>query len=116
MTEFTWNITDFDSAVEYVADMVGGDFNKAIQLTNAIINSPSEYTGPQALMTALKLSAYRVKVGSAAQYAKLNSVQTKKPQDRLVKDALMCLYDGLLELINCLKAIARNEREVIVSG
>lgn len=113
---FNYEIDDFDGAIEYISDMIGSDFDKAIKLTNAILANPEQHTGPQALITAVRLSGFRVKVGVAAQKAKLQSAHTKKPTDRLVKDALMVLYDGLLELINCLKAVARNEREVLTSG
>lgn len=112
----SFQITDFDGAMDYISEMIGSDFDRAIRLTNAIIADPTNYTGPQASMAAIKLAAYRVKVGEVAQQYKQISTATKKPTDRLIKDALMCLYDGLLELINCLKAAARNEREVIVSG
>ena len=113
---FNYDIETFDDAIEYITGMIGSDFDRAIKLTNAIIEKPSDFTGPQALMAAIKLAAYRVKVGIAAQDWKQLSTHSKKPTDRLIKDALMCLYDGLLELINCLKAIARNEREVLVNG
>lgn len=111
-----FEVKTFDEAVEYISDLIGSDFDKAIQQTNAIIADPSGHTGPQAVVTAAKLAAYRVKVGIVAQQWKQTSTNTKKPQDRLIKDALMCLYDGLLELINCLKAVARNEREVLTNG
>lgn len=113
---FNYQIKDFDGAMEYISEMIGSDFDRAIRLTNAIIENPTGYTGPQASMAAIKLAAYRVKIGEVAQSYKQISTATKKPTDRLIKDALLCLYDGLLELINCLKAAARNEREVIVSG
>lgn len=108
-----FNIETFDDALEYTMDLIGAEFDKALQLSNAIIAKPSDYTGPQAAMSAIKMSTYRYKIGLAAQYWKIKSSQTKKLQDRLVKDSLMCAYDGLSEVINTLKITARHDHELV---
>lgn len=107
------SITTFDDAVDYIIDMIGSDFQKALTIANGILNDPSQYSGAQATMAAMKLAAQRTKIGLAAQHWKQEATRTKKPHDRLIKDSLMVLYDSLLELINTLKAAARFEREVV---
>lgn len=105
----------FDEAVEYVMDMIGSNFEKALSLGNAILEDPSSYTGPQAAITAIKLANHRYKIGIAAQYWKLKSAQTKSLQDRLIKDCLMATFSGLEEVINTLKIVARHEHELVGS-
>jgi hypothetical protein len=107
-----FSITTFDDAIEYILDLIGSEFEKAINLTNKILENPSDYTGPQAAMSAIKMAGYRMKIGVAAQLWKQRSTNTKKPQDRLIKDALMVMYDGLSEVINTLKLVARHEHEL----
>lgn len=111
--EMDWTITEFDDAIDYVIELIGSNFKKALEQTNAILEDPQSFTGAQASMAAMKLAAHRTKVGVVAQHWKLKSANTKKPHDRLIKDSLLVLYDGLLELINTLKAVARYEREVV---
>lgn len=108
-----YTIETFDDAIEYISGAIGSDFEKALRQTSAIIANPSDYTGQQASMTAVKMGAYRYKIGLAAQYWKLKSSGTKKLDDRLIKDALMSAFTGLEEVINTLKAIAREEREMV---
>lgn len=109
MAEINWDIQTFDDAVEYIADMIGSDFYKAYALANAILENPSEYTGIQANVTAIKLSVIRYKVGLASQLWKKRSTHTKRMQDSLIKDALMATYAGLEEVINTLKLSARQD-------
>lgn len=106
-------IETFDEAVDYIIDVIGSDYKKALTLANHILENPTDYSGAQATMAAMKLAAHRVKIGLAAQHWKQEATRTKKPHDRLIKDALMVMYDGLLELINTLKAHSRYEREVV---
>lgn len=108
-----YTIKTFDEAIEYVADFIGSDFRKSIDRAMLIADDPNHFTGPVAAVEARRLAAYRVSIGIAAQEWKLKSANSKRPQDRLVKDALMCLYDSLLELINCLKVGVRMERDII---
>lgn len=102
----------FEEAVEYVMDLVGGEFEKSLQLSQAILANPDQYTGPQAAIAAIKLSNHRYHIGVKAQLAKIKSAQTKNLQDRLVKDALMVGYDALGEMINTLKLTARHDHDL----
>lgn len=113
---FNWQLTDFDEIVEYVAEMVGKEFMRTVQIANDIIDEPTEYSGIQASITAIKLASHRTKIGVAAQYFKMKSAETKKPHDRLTKDALMVMYTSLEEMINTLKLSARIEKDMIVHG
>jgi hypothetical protein len=112
---FRWDIHNFDEAVEYAADMVGSQFKKAVYLAQEIAETPEQFTGPQAAMAAMKLAAYRTRISAAAQYWKMQYTQTKKPHDRLIKDSMLCMYDSLQELINCLKLVSRMEKDIIGS-
>jgi hypothetical protein len=107
-----FNIESFDDALDYVVEMVGAEFERSIALANSILEEPSKFTGPQAAITAIKLANQRYKIGVAAQYWKIKSAQTKKLDDRLIKDALMVAYDALTEMINTLKLTARHEHEL----
>lgn len=113
MSEFDWTKVDFEEIIEYVAEQVGGDFKKAVSLANDMLENPSSYTGFEASMAARRLAAYRVKLGIEGSYLKLKTPQTKRPLDRLTKDAVLVMYDSLLELINCLKAQAKYEKETV---
>lgn len=108
-----YQIETFEDAVEYIEGMIGKDFEKTMDLVSAILENPSNYTGPQAAVAAIKVSGYRTRLGLQAQHWKLKSAKTKKSQDRLVKDALMVLYDALTEVINTLKLTARHEHELV---
>jgi hypothetical protein len=114
--QFNFSITNFDDAVTYISDMIGSDFQKAIELTSLILEDPSKYTGQQASAAAVKLSIYRLMIGQASQYWKRKETDVKHPHNRLMKDAYHVMYESLLEVINCLKAAARNEREIVTSG
>lgn len=107
------NIDTFDGAVEYLMDMIGDEFEKTLQTANSIVADPSDYTGPQAAITAIKLATQRYKIGVAAQYWKNKSVGSSNRQDKLIKDALMTAYDALVEVINTLKLVARHEHELV---
>lgn len=109
----TFEIETFDEALDYIAEEIGSSFEKAIQLANMILEDPDQYTGAQAAIAAVKLAAHRTNIGLVRQYWKKRAAETKKPQDRLINDALHALWEGLLELINTLKHVARYEREVI---
>lgn len=100
-------ITNFDDAVDYAMELIGSDFEASLKLANAILADPSSYTGPQAAATAQKMAAHRYKIGVVAQQWKIKSSQTKRMQDRLVKDSLMVAYDAIEEIINTLKLAAR---------
>lgn len=113
MSEFNWHLTEFEEIVEYVAEMVGSDFMKVINLANDFLENPSEYTGVQAAMLASKISFYRTRIGVMGSYMKYKSSQTKKPSDRMTKDALLTIYDALVENINTLKLLARHEKEMV---
>lgn len=105
-------IEDPDQALEYITSLIGEDFEKALGLSAAILANPSDYTGPQAAMTAIKMAGYRYRIGILAQYWKNKCVGGSNRQDKLVKDALMCAYDGLVEVINTLKLTARHEHDL----
>src|ERR1044072_137662 len=92
-----FEIKTFDESIEFCADFIGSDFRKSVERAMAIAEDPNHFTGPVAAVEARRLAAYRVNIGIVAQEWKLKSANTKKPQDRLIKDALMCLYDSLLE-------------------
>lgn len=106
------DIEDFDHAIDYISEMIGSSFQKTIALAEEIIENPSNFTGPQAKITAIKLASHRYKIGVAAQQWKIKSAQTKKLSDRLIKDALMVSYDALLEVINTLKLEARHDHDL----
>lgn len=108
-----YEIETFDEAVEYIIDSLDEKFGKTLELVNVILANPDQYTGPQAAFAAIKVAGYRTFLGLEGQHWKLRSSQTKKLQDRLVKDALLVMYDGLLEVINCLKLVARQEHELV---
>ena len=106
-------IESFEEAIDYAVEMVGSDFEKAVSLTAAIIANPEQYTGPQATISAVKMATYRSRIGLAAQYWKIKSAQTKRLDDRLIKDSLMVMYDSLLEVINVLKITGKHEHEIV---
>lgn len=106
-------IEDFEQAIEYIMDQIGSDFDQALRLANGIIAAPNDYTGPQAAQAAVAMAQYRYRIGVAAQYWKVKSAQTKKLQDRLVKDALMSAFTGLEEVINTLKIVARYDYNIV---
>ena len=108
-------IETMDDAIEYAREIIGGDFEKALQLANSIIDNPSNYTGAQATMAAVKIALYRYKIGLAAQWWKQESTRTKKLSDRLIKDCLMTAYNGLEEVINTLKLSARQDMSLAES-
>src|ERR1051325_11525661 len=98
---FNFTLAGFDEVLDYIADAIGSDFAKSVNLAQDMIDNPTDYSGPQASLAAIKLAAYRTKIGVVVQYYKQKSTETKKPSDRLTKDALMVIYDALQELINC---------------
>ncbi len=106
-----YNIETFEAACEYIYEIVPG-LEKTMNLVSNILENPTDYAGIQAAMAAIKLSGWRFKMGVEAQHWKLRSAQTKKLSDRLVKDALMSAYDGLGEVINTLKIIARHDHDL----
>lgn len=107
------DITTFEDACDYTVDMIGADFEKAVQIAEKILSDTDDYmNGPAAAKTAIRLAGYRAKIGLAAQYWKLKSSNTKKHEDRLVKDALMVMYASLEEVINTLKIVARHDHEL----
>lgn len=108
-----WEIKTPEDAIEYIVGLIGADFEKALGLSTKILETPTDYTGPQAAMAAIKMSNYRFKIGQAAQYWKIKSAQSKNLQDRLIKDSLMAAYDALQEVINTLKLVARHEHELV---
>lgn len=107
------NITTVDEAIDYIIDLIGSDFKKSLTLAGHILENPHQYSGAQATVAAMKLAAHRTRIGVASQHWKQESVRTKKPHDRLIKDSLQVLYDSILEMINTLKAHSRYEREVV---
>lgn len=108
-------IETFDDAVEYAMELIGSDFEKSLRLANSIIEDASNYTGPQAAMTAQKLAVHRYKIGVAAQHWKIEAAKTKKLSDRLIKDSLMVAFTALEEVINTLKLTARSDINVATS-
>lgn len=106
-----YTIETFEQACEYIYEIVPG-FEKTMNLVSLILEDPTNYTGQQAAIAAIKLSGYRFKFGVEAQHWKLRSAQTKRLTDRLIKDALMSAYDGLVEPINTLKIVARHEHDL----
>jgi hypothetical protein len=110
-----FQVEEFDEAVDYIISMIGSDFEKSVALAGLITENPQDYTGPQALRSAVRLSAYRYKIGLAAQFWKIKSAETKLKKDRLVKDALMLAYDALGEVINTLKLAARHDHDMVSS-
>ncbi len=108
-----YEFENFESACEYVVESLDPKFGKTLDLVNLILATPYQYTGQQAAFAAIKIAGYRTFIGLQAQHWKLRAAQTKKLQDRLVKDALLVMYDGLLEVVNCLKLVARQEHELI---
>lgn len=104
---------NYDDVIDYVTDLVNStNFTRTLELAQAILDEPDQYTGPQAAVTAIKLATHRLKIGIAAQQAKITSAQTKKLEDRLSKDALMVAYDAMGEIINTLKLTARHDHEL----
>lgn len=87
-----------------------GEFLDCMELVEAIIADPHNYTGARAGVEALRLSALRTRIGAKAQMYKSASVGNADLRKR--KDVLMTMYDALLENINCLKGMAKYEREI----
>lgn len=111
------DIETFDDAIDYTIELIGADYEKAIKLANSILEDPNSFmTGPAAAITAIKLAIYRQKIGSAAQYWKIKSSNTKKLDDRLVKDSLIVMFTSLEEVINTLKIVARHDHEMVRNG
>jgi hypothetical protein len=107
------NLKSFDDVLLYVETLVGGDFAEAMQLASQIIQNPLHYTGPQAGMMAMRLAVHRYRIGVAAQYWKYQSSQTKKPEERITRDALMAAFAGLEEVIMTLKLISKSEMGIL---
>jgi hypothetical protein len=105
------DIETFEDAVDYLIDEIGAEYGKALALSNKILEDPQAYSGPQAAIAAIRLANFRYKIGQAAQYWKNKSVGGTNRVDKLKKDALMASYDGLVEVINTLKLVARHEHE-----
>lgn len=108
-----YTIETFDDACEYIVSMLDPKFEKSLDLVNLILANPEQYTGVQAGFAAIKIAGYRTWIGLQAQHWKLRAAQTKKLQDRLVKDSLMVMYDSLIEVINTLKLVSRQEAELV---
>lgn len=99
--------------VEEIALVLGDDaaeFLECMKVADTIIDDPRHYTGILAGLEASRLAALRMKIGAKAQMYKSASVGNAELRRR--KDVLMTMYDALLENINCLKGLARYEREV----
>lgn len=109
MEEFDFTKASFQDVLDYTAGQIGGEFEKSILIAQDIIDNPTNYSGPQAASTALKLATYRLLVGTNAEYFKLRTQKTQKFSDKLTKGALIVMYDALEELINCLKLVSRLE-------
>jgi hypothetical protein len=102
-------IETMDQAIDYAMEIIGSDFEKSLMLCNSILENPSNYTGAQAGVAAMKLSIYRYQIGVAAQHWKIEAASTKKLSDRLIKDSLMVAYNALEEVVNTLKLNARQD-------
>lgn len=104
---------DPEFTVEQIAEALGRDadeFLACMEVVQAMIDNPHQYTGVRAGIEATRLAALRTKIGMKAQMYKSASVGN--PDLRKRKDVLMTMYDGLVENINCLKAMAKYEREI----
>jgi hypothetical protein len=108
-----WSVNTFASAVEYIADMIGDDFEKVINQVNRYLENPTSLNGPQAKILAARLAGYRVKIGLAKTFWQYRSSHTKNLQDRMIKDACFSLYDSLLEFINTMKIIAKQDADLV---
>lgn len=99
--------------IEEIAEVLGKDadeFLACMEVVEAMIADPHNYTGARAGVEAVRLSALRTKLGMKAQLYKSAAVGNADLRKR--KDVLMCMYDALLENINCLKGMAKYEREI----
>jgi len=111
--DIDWTKTDFQDVIDYVAGQIGDQFKNAVLLAQAIVEDPGSFTGPQAASSALKLSVYRLLIGTNAEYYKIRATKTQKYTDRLTKGALIVMYDALEEVINCLKLMSRLEASAL---
>lgn len=80
------------------------DFLNVMAIVNDIIENPNKYTGVRALVVANKLSAYRTRIGTTANWLKS---QEKSIIGRRKKDLLISIENNLLENINTLKLLGK---------
>ena len=107
-----FDIDNYEDAIDYTVSEIGEEFEEALKIANAIIANPGDYTGPQAAVTAIKLSAYRYKIGVAGAYWQHKSVGNPNRTVKMKKDALKISYDALQEIINTLKLTARHDHQL----
>lgn len=107
-----FEIDTFDDAIDYVISMIGSNFERSLQIAEAVLENPGDYTGRQAATAAVQLSVHRYKIGVAAQYWKKRSTASKRDIDRMVKDALMLSYDATKDIVDALKKVSTLDNEL----
>lgn len=103
--------------IEEIADALGNDsedFLAAMAIIDDLVANPASYSGARAAVEATRLSAIRTRIGATAQIYKTLAVGNADLRKR--KDVLMVMYDALIENIQCLKTLAKYEREIIGNG
>ena len=90
-----------------IREVLGEDaqgFIDTLEIVQDMIDHPSKFTGQRAITEAIRISAYRTKFGSTANWLKS---QDKSILTRRKKDLLISMENNLLENINCLKLAGR---------
>ena len=114
--KFNWEDFVETDALDYIASLMGREFERAVNLTNKIIEDPTHYTGIQALGAAQRLSNFRFKIGAEAEKYKQLAQKSPTPPNKLIKGTLIMAYNAIEEMIMTLKALGRYEKDVVGSG
>jgi len=96
-----------DLTEDEIYEVMGIDASRFIDtlvLVEDMINHPDDYTGQKAILEAIRLSAYRTKIGTVGNWLKS---QDKSILVRRKKDLLLSMEKNLEENINCLKLAGR---------
>mgnify|MGYP006269988581 CR=1 FL=1 len=93
-----------DEEIKNVLGEEAEDFISVLNTVNDMIENPGKYTQQRAVLEAIRLSAYRTKIGAKANWLKS---QDKNILVRRQKDILISMENNLVENINCLKLAAR---------
>jgi hypothetical protein len=106
-------VNDLELTEEDIQDVLGFEaerFLETMVLIEDMIDHPDKYTGQRALLESIRLSAYRTKIGTVANWLKS---QEKSIMGRRKKDLLLSMERNLEENINCLKLAARVEAKAV---
>jgi hypothetical protein len=94
---------------EDIYEVLGEEALSFILILNTMedmIADPTKYVGQKAVLEAIRLAAYRTRIGASANWLKS---QERDIKTRRRKDLLISMENNLLENINCLKLAGKIE-------